>query len=60
MARIIDEKKSIVKYRFNKIVIIYSNGRQTKLRRGVDVADSTALSREPFFSYAVKKTLVAI
>ena len=30
------------------------------LGRGVDVVDSTALSREPFFSYAVKKDLVAI
>ena len=30
------------------------------LGRGVDVVDSTVLSREPFFSYAVKKDLVAI
>ena len=30
------------------------------LGRGVDIVDSTVLTREPFFSYAVKKDLVAI
>ena len=30
------------------------------LGRGVDVVDSTALTREPFFAYAVRNDLVAI
>jgi predicted nucleotidyltransferase len=43
---------------FDQGGLSYSIGRI--LGRGVDVVDSTALSREPFFSYAVKKDLIAI